>query len=74
MNFPYTPNLQEEKLESLKTQHEFLNLLRLRHQHWMNSADNPRIKKYHQEISDLIEQTTARYARLLEELEPPPSR
>jgi hypothetical protein len=65
MSFPYTPNLHEEKLESLKTQHEFLNLLRLRHLHWMNEADDPRTKQYHHEIAELIEQITTRYTHLL---------
>ena len=76
MSFPHsvTPDLLEEKLESLGTQHEFLNLLRLRHLHWMTSAADPRVKQYHQEIAELLEQVTARYTRLLAELEPPASR
>ena len=73
MSFPYTPNLHEEKLESLKTQHEFLNLLRLRHLHWMNEADDPRTKQYHHEIAELIEQITARYTHLREESPSPPN-
>jgi hypothetical protein len=72
MSMPYTRSSQDAKLESLGTQHEFLKLLRLRHLNWMNSADTPRIKQYHREIADLIEQITTRYTRLLEE--PPPSR
>jgi len=65
MSFPYSPNLQDEKLESLQTQYEFLNLLRLRHQHWMNEADDPQTAIVHREVAELIEQMLARYSRLL---------
>lgn len=69
MSFPYTPKLQDEKTESLQTQHEYLNLLRLRHQQWMNSADDPETEHTHQEIAELIEQVTDRYNHLLDALE-----
>ena len=75
MSFPYTPNLQDEKLESLETQHEFLNILRLRHLQWMQSADNPEIESTHLEIAELIGQINDRYNHLLEEQiasQPPP--
>jgi hypothetical protein len=70
MSFPYTPNVQDEKLESLQTQYEYLKLLRLRHLQWMNSADDPETQGVHQEIAHLIEQITDRYNRLLDALEP----
>jgi hypothetical protein len=69
MSFPYTPNLQDEKLESLQTQYEYLRLLRLRHLQWMSSADDPVTEGVHQEIAQMIEQVTDRYNRLLDALE-----
>ena len=69
MSFPYTPNLQDEKIESLHTQHDYLNILRLRHLQWMNSADDPQTGVVHQEIAELIEQVTARYNQLLDALQ-----
>ena len=66
MSFPYTPNLQDARIESLRTQHDYLNLLRLRHQQWMHSTDDPRVRSMHLEIAELIEQITDRYAHLLE--------
>jgi hypothetical protein len=68
MSFPYTPNLQDEKLESLQTQYEYLKLLRLRHLQWMTSADDPGTESTHREIAGLIEQVTDRYNRLLDAL------
>jgi hypothetical protein len=65
MSFPYTPNLKDEKLESLQTQHEFLNLLRLRHLQWMNVADESQVEGVHLEIAELLEQITDRYNDLL---------
>ncbi|HEY3475313.1 MAG TPA: hypothetical protein VGK56_11930, partial [Anaerolineales bacterium] len=55
MSFPYTPNLQDEKLESLQTQHEYLKLLRLRHLQWLSSAEKSEIENAHQKIAELIE-------------------
>jgi Mg2+ and Co2+ transporter CorA len=69
MSFPYTPKLQDEKLESLQTQHEYLNLLRLRHLQWMNSATDSETEHIHQEIAELIEQITDRYHQLLDSME-----
>jgi hypothetical protein len=69
MSFPYTPRLQDEKIESLQTQHQFLNLLRLRHLQWMNSTEEPEVKQVHLEIADLIEQVTGHYAYLLDDLD-----
>jgi len=71
MSFPYNPNLHAAKIESLETQQDFLNLLRLRHLNWMNSADNPRIKDYHLQVAELIEKIDDNYNRLLEELRLP---
>ena len=65
MSFPYIPNLKDEKLESLRTQYEFLNLLRLRHLQWMNTADDSQIEGVHLEIAELIEQITDSYQELL---------
>jgi hypothetical protein len=66
MSFPYTPNLQDAKTESLRTQHDYLNLLRLRHQQWMHSTNDPRVQSMHLEIAELIEQINDRYVHLLE--------
>jgi ribosomal protein L30/L7E len=65
MSFPYTPDLQDEKIESLQTQREYLNLLRLRHLQWMTVADNPRAQDMHREIAGLLEKITDHYKRLL---------
>ena len=64
MSFPYSYNLKDEKLESLRTQYEFLNLLRLRHLQWMNTADDSQIEGLHLEIAELIEQITDSYQEL----------
>ena len=68
-NAVYSPQLQHRKGESLQTQNEFLNLLRLRHLHWMNSAVNPEIEQLHLDIAELIQKTTDRYNQLLQVLE-----
>jgi hypothetical protein len=65
MSFPYSPNLQDAKFESLQTQHDFLHLLRLRHLQWMTSADDPEVEDRHLEIAELIEQITDQYHQLL---------
>lgn len=70
MSFPYTPNLQDEKLESLQTQHEYLKLLRLRHLQWLSSAEKSEIENAHQKIAELIELINDSYTRLLNTLEP----
>ncbi len=64
MSFPYSYNLKDEKLDSLRTQYEFLNLLRLRHLQWMNTADDSQIEGLHLEIAELIEQITDAYQEL----------
>jgi hypothetical protein len=69
MSFPYTPRLQDEKLESLQTQHEYLNLLRLRHLQWMSTSDDPETERIHLEIAAGIEEITARYNRLVDALQ-----
>ena len=69
MSFPYTPRLSEEKIESLQTQHEYLNILRLRHLQWMNTADDSESERIHREITEHIEQITDRYKQLLDVLE-----
>jgi Ran GTPase-activating protein (RanGAP) involved in mRNA processing and transport len=69
MSFPYTPNVKDEKLESLKTQYEYLNILRLRHLQWMNTADNAVTEDRHQEIAELIERITDQYHHLLDALQ-----
>jgi hypothetical protein len=65
MSFPYSPKLQDEKLESLHTQFEFLNLLRLRHLQWMTSASDHEIEAHHLEVAELIAQITDHYNHLL---------
>ena len=67
MSFPYTPNLKDEKIESLQTQHEYLRLLRLRHLQWMNSTGDSQAEGLHLEIAGLIEEITDRYHHLLDE-------
>ena len=68
MSFPYTPNLKDEKLESLQTQYEFLNLLRLRHLQWTSTADDSQIEGAHLEVAELIEQITDQYQVLIRSL------
>jgi hypothetical protein len=68
MSFPYYPKLQDEKLESLQTQHELLNRLRVRHLQWMNSATDSETEGMHQEIAGLLEQVSDRYNHLLADL------
>lgn len=65
MSVLYSPNLHDEKTESLQTQYEFLNLLRLRHLQWMNSAHDPKIANLHSEIAELIKEITDEYQGLL---------
>ena len=66
MSFPYTPNLKDEKIESLGTQQEYLNILRLRHLQWLSSAEDPDTEGVHREIAGLIEQISDRYHHLLD--------
>jgi len=68
MSFPYTPNVEDEKVESLQTQYEYLKLLRLRHLQWMSSADHPKTESVHKEIAELMEQIADRYHNLLDDL------
>jgi hypothetical protein len=69
MSFPYTPNLKDEKLESLQTQHEFLKLLRLRHLQWMNTTEDSQVEGIHLEIAELIEEISDRYRHLLDNMQ-----
>jgi hypothetical protein len=69
MSFPYAANVQDEKLESLHNQYEYLKLLRLRHLQWLTSAEKSEIENVHRQIAELIELTTDRYNRLLESLQ-----
>jgi len=68
MSFPYTPDLKDEKIESLKTQYEYLNILRRRHLQWMTSTDDPETQRVHREIAERIENITDQYSRLLDAL------
>ncbi len=68
MSSLYTPNLKDEKIESLETQHEYLNILRLRHLQWMHDADDPEVQRVHREIAERIENITDRYKHLLAQL------
>ena len=70
MSFPYYPNLKDEKLESLQTQHEFLKLLRLRHLQWMSSADDSQLEGTHLEIAEHLEEMSDLYRRLLDDMQP----
>lgn len=63
--------LQQIKIESLQGQHEFLNVLRLRHLQWANSTDDPEIKRQHQAIVELLEGMADQYSALLDSLSPP---
>ena len=79
MSFPHTPNLHEEKTESLQTQREYLNILRLRHLQWLSSTLDGDVQAVHLEIAELIEKITARYQHLLDglpeekDISPPPA-
>ena len=69
MNAVYSPLVQDRKRESLQTQCEYLNLLRLRHLGWVDSADDIDIKLLHLDIAELIKKTTDQYNQLLEALQ-----
>ena len=69
MSFPYTPNFGDEKMESLHTQHDYLNLLRLRHLQWLNDTEDADTKKMHSEVAELIEKMNDRYNYLLASLQ-----
>ena len=69
MSFPYTPNLRDEKIESLQTQHEYLRLLRLRHLQWLSSAETSEMENAHLKVAELLELVTDRYTQLLRALE-----
>ena len=66
MSFPYHPNLKDEKIESLQNQHEYLNLLRLRHLQWMSSTEDSQLEGVHLEIAEQLEEITDLYRRLLD--------
>jgi hypothetical protein len=70
MSFPYTPNLRDEKIESLQTQYDYIKLLRLRHLQWMSSSDDPEMEAGHRTIAELLDQITDRYHDLLDDLSP----
>ena len=69
MSFPYYPNLKDEKIESLQTQHEYLKLLRLRHLQWMSTADESQLEGVHLEIAEHLEEIGDLYRRLLDDLQ-----
>ncbi len=71
MSFPYSPRLQDVKKESLQTQLDYLNLLRLRHLTWMTSATDPRIEDLHSRIAAQLEALTDEYNGLLDTLQSP---
>jgi hypothetical protein len=62
------PNLKDEKIESLETQREYLNILRLRHLQWISSMLDGDLQSVHLEIAELIEKITDRYNHLLDGL------
>jgi hypothetical protein len=64
MSFLISARLQDSKTESLRTQYEYLNLLRLRHLQWMTSSKDAETEVTHREIAGLIEQITDRYSTL----------
>ena len=68
MSFPYSPRLQDVKVESLQTQLDHLNLLRLRHQQWMSSVNDSRVKELHLHIAEQLEEITGQYNDLLDVL------
>ena len=70
MSFPYYPNLKDEKIESLQTQHEFLKLLRLRHLQWLSSADDSQLEGTHLEIAEHLEEISDLSHRLLVDMQP----
>lgn len=65
MSFPYSPRLEDVKIESLQTQLDHLNLMRLRHMQWMSSANDPAVKDMHSHIVAQIKEITEQYNGLL---------
>jgi hypothetical protein len=69
MSFPYSPRMEDVKIESLQTQLDYLNLLRLRHLQWMTSAADPKTKDLHSGIAGELEELTSHYNGLLAALQ-----
>ena len=69
MSFPYTPRPQDAKIESLRTQYDYLKLLRLRHLQWMSNAENSEAEGAHLQIVGCLEKIMDGYTQLLESLE-----
>ncbi len=65
MSFPYSPRLEDVKIESLQTQLDYLNLLRLRHMQWMSSANDSETRVRHTHIAEQIKKITDEYIGLL---------
>lgn len=54
-------NNQEMVEQSMLAQQIYLDIVRRRHLMWANSTDDPEIKRRHNEIADLIQQTSFQY-------------
>ena len=65
MSYPYVPNMQDEKVESLQTQYEYLKLLRLRHLQWLSSAETSETENAHLKVVELMDLIVDRYNQLL---------
>jgi hypothetical protein len=55
MNAHQSSIMRPGKIESLKTEHDYLHLLRARHLQWRSDANDPEIRRMHGEIVDSIQ-------------------
>jgi len=60
--------LREMKIENLRAEQEYLNVLRNRHLQWMNNADDPEIGRMHGDIVAVIKEMEDRFGILMEAL------
>ena len=51
--------LREMKIENLRAEQEYLNVLRNRHLQWTNNADDPEIGRMHGDIVAVIKEMEA---------------
>ena len=61
------PSREETIIENMKNHLEYLYVIRIRHQTWADTTNNPELARFHLEIDGLIKKTIDRYVVLLSE-------
>ena len=61
--------LREMKIENLRAEQEYLNVLRNRHLQWMNNADDLEIGRMHGDIVAVIKEMEDRFGILMEAIQ-----